>query len=275
MSFAVAVPTEPVKLTFFCVAKHVDTAMIDLDYNGSKTVTPKYSPADARVAWASSDESVATVADGVITAAGAGTATITLSVTYGPLTRTAAIEVLVQPEGGLTLPEEFKSALTSTTIPGTTRYVLDEDGVEESKPYIVYALSGERVMHNNTNKNATDHCRPTMDGEQMIANHAADSWSPTDDLWRLEEQEDGAFAFKSITNGKYLTAAASGSQLALGDAAVPFTVTPPTSTVSTPPLEVGTVFWNQPAASPDRSAWGYWARKAVLNSSRGTVTWLR
>lgn len=211
-------PTVPVTLT-------VDTAMIDLDYNGSKTVTPEYSPADARVAWASTDESVATVADGVITAAGAGTATITLSVTYGPLTRTAAIEVLVQPEGGLTLPEEFKSVLTSTTIPGTTRYVLDEDGVEESKPYIVYALSGERVMHNNTNKNATDHCRPTMDGEQMIANHAADSWSPTDDLWRLEEQEDGAFAFKSITNGKYLTAVANGSQLALGDDAVPYTVT--------------------------------------------------
>lgn len=47
------------------------------------TLTPEVNPADATVTWASSKTSVATVANGVVTAVAAGTATITASLTGG------------------------------------------------------------------------------------------------------------------------------------------------------------------------------------------------
>ena len=55
----------------------------------------------------------------------------------------------------------------------------------------------------------------------------------------------------------------------------PLTVTPPTSTLLTPPAELDTVLENQLDGSPDRSAPGYLASRAVLNSSavRVTVEW--
>ena len=211
---------EPVTLT-------VDNSLVDIVAGESQTVDIEYSPADAEVVWTSSDESVATVsADGVITGVSAGKAVVTVAVTKGSLTRSASINVLIQgADGSIILPDQYLSGLTSVTIPGSTSYVLDEDGVEDGV-YIIYAQSGDRVMHNNHKKGATDHCRPNMSGDKaMNANHAADTWKPTDDVWKLVEQEDGSYFIQSLTDGKYLTATASGSQLALGDEGVPFTIT--------------------------------------------------
>ena len=54
--------------------------------------------------------------------------------------------------------------------------------------------------------------------------------------------------------------------------AVPATVTPPTSTLSTPPPERLVRLANQPDGSPERSASGYCSSSLALNSSTGTVT---
>ncbi len=217
--FAAEKPDEDVTLT-------VDAALIDMDFGESRTVEVEYSPADAQVSWKSSEESVVTVADGVIAAVGAGRATVTVSVTKGVLTRSAAISVLVQPESGeLILPEEYEDSVTTVVTPGTTQYVLDEDGTINDVPYIVYAKNGDRLLHNGTDKSATNHCTPSMNGDKaMNANHANDRWQPTDDLWTLVKQTDGSYFIQSVTDDKYLTATASGSQLALGNTGVPFTI---------------------------------------------------
>lgn len=62
-------------------AVSLDKNELSLNEGGSATLVATVSPSDATdaVAWASSDEAVATVADGVVTAVAAGTATITAS----------------------------------------------------------------------------------------------------------------------------------------------------------------------------------------------------
>lgn len=65
----------------------LNTTSLNLEFNGNSVetydLTPKYTPTDAytkNAVWTSSDERVATVADGVVTIVGPGSATITLSV---------------------------------------------------------------------------------------------------------------------------------------------------------------------------------------------------
>lgn len=106
-----------------------------------------------------------------------------------------------------------------------TQYELDEDGTIDTVPYMIYAPSGPRIMHNGGT--ATNHCQPNWkeQGTTMLTNHASDRWSPTDDLWKFVEQTDGSYYIQGVTNSNYLTATASGTQLALSDQGVSFTVT--------------------------------------------------
>ena len=67
-----------------------------LNIGETLTLTPTVLPdnaMDKTVTWASSDETVATVADGVVTAVAAGTATITVTTTDGAKTATCTITV--------------------------------------------------------------------------------------------------------------------------------------------------------------------------------------
>ena len=60
------------------------------------TLTATVAPADATnktVTWSSSDDTIATVADGVVTGVAAGTATITVTTQDGGFTDTAEITV--------------------------------------------------------------------------------------------------------------------------------------------------------------------------------------
>lgn len=74
----------------------LDEASKTLKVGGSFTLTPTVSPADATdksYTWSSSDETVATVSDGVVSALKAGTATITVTTTDGSKTATCAVTV--------------------------------------------------------------------------------------------------------------------------------------------------------------------------------------
>lgn len=78
---------------------------LDLDLNGTKTgtLTPTVAPTNAtnkNVTWSSSNETVATVSNGVVTAVAAGTATITVKTNDGGYTATC--EVTVTNTGGET-----------------------------------------------------------------------------------------------------------------------------------------------------------------------------
>ena len=74
----------------------VDKTAISLAVDGTETITATVVPDNASnkdVSWISSDESVATVADGVVTATGKGTATITVTTADGGKTATCAVTV--------------------------------------------------------------------------------------------------------------------------------------------------------------------------------------
>jgi uncharacterized protein YjdB len=60
----------------------LDKSTLALTVGGATgALTATTEPADAVVVWTSDDEAVATVADGVVTAVAAGTATITATIT--------------------------------------------------------------------------------------------------------------------------------------------------------------------------------------------------
>lgn len=79
------------------------------------TLTPQFTPADATptVTWASSDETVATVADGVVTAVSSGTTTITVKSTLDENVSASATVTVSFPE----------TEVAAYTNDGATRYV--------------------------------------------------------------------------------------------------------------------------------------------------------
>lgn len=73
----------------------LDRANVSLTVGDTETLVASTSPAGQTVTWASDDTDTATVADGVITAKAAGTATITASMTYDSVTYTDTCNVTV------------------------------------------------------------------------------------------------------------------------------------------------------------------------------------
>ena len=84
------------------------------------TLTPTVAPGNATdksVTWSSSDEAVATVTDGVVTAVAAGTATITVTTTDGAKTATCAVTVAAPAASTYTVSvKEGTDDATSWTI---------------------------------------------------------------------------------------------------------------------------------------------------------------
>ncbi len=74
----------------------LDKTTASLAVGGTETLTPTVAPSDAtnkNVTWTSSDPAVATVANGVVTAVAAGTATITVTTADGSKTAECAVTV--------------------------------------------------------------------------------------------------------------------------------------------------------------------------------------
>ena len=69
-----------------------------------------------------------TAQGGVITAVGEGNTLVTVSVSKDGFTRSATIPVMVQPEDDVTLPEEYRSQLTTTVTPGVKGYQVSSAG---------------------------------------------------------------------------------------------------------------------------------------------------
>lgn len=85
-------------------------------YKGQKyTLSASVSPGDVLVNWNTSDSSVATVSNGVVTANGEGTATITAFFTYNGTNYSAQCKVTVK-KPGITLSESTKSVYQTNTF---------------------------------------------------------------------------------------------------------------------------------------------------------------
>ena len=98
------------------------SATLTLGETETVTLIPTVLPAEATdksVTWSSSDEAVATVTDGVVTAVAAGTATITVTTTDGAKTATCAVTVAAPAASTytVTLKEGTEDATSWTIAP--------------------------------------------------------------------------------------------------------------------------------------------------------------
>ena len=98
----------------------VVTDPIALDVTTSTvTLTPSYTPAEATegyLTWASSDETVATVANGVVTAVSTGTATITATSTLAPAVSASATVTVSFPETAVATSDYINNGAERTVV---------------------------------------------------------------------------------------------------------------------------------------------------------------
>ena len=132
----------------FTIESTVNVTGITLDKTeasmivGGETLTliPTVLPAEATdksVTWTSSDETVATVANGVVTAVAAGTATITVTTTDGAKTATCAVTVAAPAASTytVTLKEGTDDATSWTIAPAEATTTGVEAGTEVKATY--------------------------------------------------------------------------------------------------------------------------------------------
>lgn len=131
-------------ITIVCtILPNVDVTGVSLNKTSTaltvgetETLTATVAPAEATdktVTWTTSDASVATVADGVVTAVGAGTATITVTTTDG--SKTATCEVTVTDPAtkyDLTVGESAHGTVTFTVDGATATQAKKDDVVTVS-----------------------------------------------------------------------------------------------------------------------------------------------
>jgi len=118
-------PTPPAPTAVAVTGVTLDETSITLEVGGTKTLTPTVTPDDATnktLIWGSRDDTVATVADGVVTAVSPGETTIIVTTVDGGIT--AECSVVVNTPGNLTLsgnitiapvgPVEINNELSAT-----------------------------------------------------------------------------------------------------------------------------------------------------------------
>ena len=150
-------------------------------------LAPTVAPADAKdksVTWTTSDASVATVSGGVVTAQGAGTATITVTTTDGAKTATCTVSVTpVTP-------------IAATSAVGTKGFFTDANG--QTRLGIVVMLGGEKyaiALSNETDltglsgtytKKVGDYTYYNFaDACAKFANNQTDGSYTASNVWRL------------------------------------------------------------------------------------------
>ena len=173
------------------------------------TLTPSYTPADASegyITWASSDETVATVVDGVVTGVAPGTATITVTSTLNAEVSATATVNVSYPES--TVPE------TVEVIEGTTKtiYTLGENIIKNGSFEYPNAVYGWTTGTGSVNAMSTDNFNvPTSsaaNGNQYLqakeSKGGADAKS-INTSWPIEKGKTYVFSFMIKANKQCTT----------------------------------------------------------------------
>ncbi len=176
--------------------------------NTSATLTVTATPADANnvVTWSSSDESVATVADGVVTGISSGTATITATSIVDPEVTATATVTVTYPES--TVPE------TSYENDGATRtvYTLGENLIKNGVFEYPDAFYGWTSSNDFKSKITSDNFTVKTDegGQKYLVgtkNTGATGVGSLGTAWKLEQGKTYQFAYdvKKEGNGNDFT----------------------------------------------------------------------
>lgn len=150
---------EYVHVTGVSLNKDTETLAPDETLQLTATVSPE-NALEKAVKWTSSDETVATVTKGLVTAKGTGTATITVTTLDGEKTATCQISVEVPHASGVWLDKK-----------AATRYL---NGVVELKAHVVPSTAGDKsVSWSSSNEgvatvDANGHVTVLAEGEAII-----------------------------------------------------------------------------------------------------------
>ena len=201
----------------------LDQTSISIPQSTSITLTATVAPEDATnkaVTWTSSDETIATVVDGKVTAANdkTGTATITATTVDGNYKASCTVTVT-----------EFKGGFLEATkadFKGNDRFMLTVtiDGV-------VYAMKN---VADTTDKSGLVGAA-VSGGTTQASKMATAVWAPirtsvmnnTDAslIWETEANNDGTYMIKSAATGEYLYANSSSNGVSLGTTSANWTIT--------------------------------------------------
>jgi len=139
--------SDPVAVTGVSLNK----TSLELEVDGTETLTATVAPNNASnkgVNWTSSDEDVATVADGVVTAVAVGTATITVTTDEGDFSASCNVTVR-EAKNYTTLPFNWEGGISSdfTSLEGVTVNGLGSDYAAGNAPYrIKFDNTGDYIQ---------------------------------------------------------------------------------------------------------------------------------
>lgn len=182
----------------------LSTGLVELDLTDPNTcsaVVTATAPEGLTVFWHSSNELVATVVDGTVTAVAPGSAVITAEVSSGGVIRTASAEVVVQGNGIITVPERYTSALDVQVMPERTTYELDADGIDSGAVYAVYAVGGNRLLYHAAPSNTTNQNTPSLDGSLLSLDP---QYAKESQLWTVTGDADNGYTLQSLSGETYL-----------------------------------------------------------------------
>ena len=149
-------------------ALSLSSSELALNPTATATLTATYTPADANyktdITWTTSDASVATVADGVVTAIGAGTATITAT-TANSVSATCVVTVTdVTPVDAPAFYSEVAAgdfyivnAATGKYLGGANSWGTQASLIEHGIPFTVAIGDGVYTLDSHTYNSATAH----------------------------------------------------------------------------------------------------------------------
>lgn len=173
-----------------------------INVGSSETLTATVAPSDAtnqNISWSSNKESVATVANGVVTAKAEGTATITVKTEDGDFTATCAVTVKKQeetpdvpvPSTGLTTHEP--GIYEETAAKGGYDAALSVFGGREYE--VFYAGRYEEKVDGTTKKGLTIQVNPPTDKTRGITTNEDESKYEAADGWFKGSGKDKGTGF--------------------------------------------------------------------------------
>ena len=204
----------------------LNQSVVDLEVGESATLTATYSPANAEVVWTSSNEAVATVTGGTVTAVAPGAAVITVSVTSGGITRTASADVAVQGGDSVVLPDRYTDQVEETYHEAATTYELDTNGIDSGSVYAIFHAGSSRTLYHANGGTTTDH----VTGNASDGLLKLDSgYAATRQTWTVTGDAETGYTIQSCDDGMYLnlnTVTSAGSKVPVTAEAQALTIVP-------------------------------------------------
>ncbi|MDD5018048.1 MAG: S8 family serine peptidase [Eubacteriales bacterium] len=140
------------------ISVRVDKETLDMCVGDSETlaaIVSTLNATDKAVFWTSDDESAATVEDGVVTAAGAGTAMVTATTGDGGFTDTCTVSVELADIQSAVYTINQTGGLIEDVTPGTTAAALKANILNDGAHIHIYDAAGTEYTGNNVSTGMT------------------------------------------------------------------------------------------------------------------------